>query len=62
MQQDNQQTTDKQQETENNSLHKEENGAARTGNAATQLVPQQGEIKNNDHDPGADDLSGSKEA
>jgi Cu/Ag efflux protein CusF len=50
VQQDNPQTTGSEQETINNPAQKEENGHVQMGNTAPQLVPQQGEIKNNDHD------------
>jgi hypothetical protein len=50
VQQDNPQTTGSEQETKNKPTQKEENSNAQTSNTAPQLVPQQGEIKNNDHD------------
>lgn len=54
MQQDQPQTTSNEQEKENGNVPAE--------GTATQLVPQQGEIKNNDHDPAAGSTSPSNEA
>lgn len=52
MQQDQSKTTGNLQEPENKTTQ-EENQNAPVGNRDALLVPQQGEIKNNDHDPGA---------
>jgi hypothetical protein len=50
VQQDNPQTTGNEQELKTSVPNKQDAGNAQTSNTATELVPQQGEIKNNDHD------------
>jgi vesicle coat complex subunit len=51
VQQDQSQTTGNSQEAEKQTALKEQQPEKKTDGAAPQLVPQQGEIKNNDHDP-----------